>query len=227
MEASLLYQDNMSAMLLETNGRASSSKCTNHFNVKYFFIKEKVDKWEVIIEHCPTGQMWTDINTKPKQGVGYRIFRGHVIGIPADYKDSYYVGNVYISPAVPMLPLTKEQLALQECVGGDAKQLERVPIKLTHASKNACVSRRSNVSGNACIFRHSIHTMAADRLKKEVQLVVDVAVRVPPGEPQRAPLIMVTGHAWSRGVYLAMRLLGKTLDIALERAFVRYLTFKN
>jgi hypothetical protein len=31
MEALLLYQDNMSAMLLETNGRASSSKRTNLF----------------------------------------------------------------------------------------------------------------------------------------------------------------------------------------------------
>jgi hypothetical protein len=31
MEALLLYQDNMSAMLLETNGRASSLKRTNLF----------------------------------------------------------------------------------------------------------------------------------------------------------------------------------------------------
>jgi hypothetical protein len=38
MEASLLYQDNMSAMLLKTNSRASSSKRTKHSKVKYFFI---------------------------------------------------------------------------------------------------------------------------------------------------------------------------------------------
>jgi hypothetical protein len=43
MEALLLYQDNMSAMLLKTNGRASSSKLTKHIKVKYFFIKDKVD----------------------------------------------------------------------------------------------------------------------------------------------------------------------------------------
>jgi hypothetical protein len=60
--------------------------------------------------------MWTDINTKPKRGVVYRILRGHVMGIPADYKDSNYMGKVPVSPAVSMLPLTKEQLALQECV---------------------------------------------------------------------------------------------------------------
>ncbi len=40
MEALLLYQDNMSAMLLKTNGRASSSKRTEHIKVKHFFIQD-------------------------------------------------------------------------------------------------------------------------------------------------------------------------------------------
>jgi hypothetical protein len=38
MDLSLLYQDNMSAIPLETNGRASSSKGTKHIKVKYFLI---------------------------------------------------------------------------------------------------------------------------------------------------------------------------------------------
>ena len=66
MEPSLLYQDNMSAILLKTNGRVSSSKRTKHIKVKYYLIKDKVDREEITIEHCPTDQMWTDINTKPK-----------------------------------------------------------------------------------------------------------------------------------------------------------------
>ncbi len=66
MDPSLLYQDNMSAILLETNDRASSSKRTKHIKVKYYLIKDKVDQKEITIEHCPTKQMWTDINTKPK-----------------------------------------------------------------------------------------------------------------------------------------------------------------
>jgi hypothetical protein len=40
-----------------------------------------------------------------------------VMGIPADYKDSDYKGKVPLMPVVSMLPLTKEQSALQECVG--------------------------------------------------------------------------------------------------------------
>ena len=61
--------------------------------------------------------MWTDIDTKPKQGLVYRVFRGQVMGIPANYKDSDYAGKVPLSPEVSMLPLTKEQLASQEYVG--------------------------------------------------------------------------------------------------------------
>ena len=119
MEASLLYQDTISAMLLETNGKASSSKRTKHIKVKYFFIIDKVDQGKVTIEHCPTEQMWTDINTKPKQGLVYPVIRGHVMGIPADYKDSDYIGKVPLSPDMLMLPMTKAQIASQECVGGN------------------------------------------------------------------------------------------------------------
>jgi hypothetical protein len=57
-------------------------------------------------------------------------------------------------------------------------------------------------------------------------MVVDMVVHAPPGEPQQAPLIMVSGRALSPGVYWALRLLGKTLDVALERGFVHSLTFK-
>jgi hypothetical protein len=52
-------QDNRSAMLLESNGRGSSSKRTRHIDVRYFFVKDKVDKGEVKIEHCSTNKMDT------------------------------------------------------------------------------------------------------------------------------------------------------------------------
>jgi hypothetical protein len=52
---------------------------------KYYFIMDKVSQGGIPIEHCPTKQMWTDINTKPKQGFVFCVFRGHVVGIPADY----------------------------------------------------------------------------------------------------------------------------------------------
>jgi hypothetical protein len=57
MDPLLLYQDNMSAILLKVNGKASSLKRAKHIKVKYFYIKEKVNHGEIIIEHCPTEQM--------------------------------------------------------------------------------------------------------------------------------------------------------------------------
>jgi hypothetical protein len=68
------------------------------------------------------------------------------------------------------------------CVGGDANQLGRALIYSTHASGNACGSRCSNASGTACVPRRGIHTLASDKPKKEVQLVVDICAL--PGEPQ-------------------------------------------
>jgi hypothetical protein len=113
MDPSLLYQDNMSAILLETNGRASSSKRTKHIKVKYFLIKDKVDREEITIQHCLTKQMWVGINTKPKQRTVFRVFRGHIMGIPTDYNDASFATRCNFRPPnwvpepVPMLPIPK------------------------------------------------------------------------------------------------------------------------
>jgi hypothetical protein len=58
--------------------------------------------------------MWTDINTKPKQCLVFRVFRGHVVGIPVDYKESDYESKVPLMPIMLMLPLTKDQLGSRE-----------------------------------------------------------------------------------------------------------------
>ena len=59
-----------------------------------------------------------------------------------------------------------------------------------------------------------------------VRFVVDEEVREPTAEPikqdQRAPIKMVSGRAWSPGIYQA---LGKSLDVAWEKAFIHPLTF--
>ena len=63
-----LLQDSRSAMLLESNGRGSSSKQTRHINIRYFFVKDRVDKGEVTIKHCRTNKMVADFFTKSLQG---------------------------------------------------------------------------------------------------------------------------------------------------------------
>ena len=48
----------MSAQILETNGKLSSSRKNKHIKEKLFFIKDKVDSEEVKIVDCPAGVMW-------------------------------------------------------------------------------------------------------------------------------------------------------------------------
>ena len=47
----------------------------------------------------------------------------------------------------------------------------------------------------------------------------------PTKQDQRAPIKMVSGRAWIPGIYQALRLLGKSLDVAWEKVFIRPLTF--
>ena len=172
MNPSLLYQDNMSAILLENNGRASSSKQTKHIKVQYFLIKDKVNREEITIEHCPTEKKWTDINTKQKQGAVFRAFRGHVMGIPADYNDASFVTRCNFRPPnwvpepVSMLPIPRDWVAY-------------------------------NAKGPK---------LTAARPAAKVRFAVDVEVHAEPtAEPtkqgKRAPIKMVSGRAWSPGIY--------------------------
>ena len=64
----VVHQDNKSAILLERNGKASSSKRTKHINIRYFFVKDRIKNGEVSVLWCPTGEMVGDFATKPLQG---------------------------------------------------------------------------------------------------------------------------------------------------------------
>ena len=63
----ILMQDNKSTILMATTGQFSCSKRTKHIKNRYFMIKDKIGKGEVIIQYCPTGDMWAAINTKALQ----------------------------------------------------------------------------------------------------------------------------------------------------------------
>ena len=43
----IIYQDNKSAILLEQNGHASSTRWTRHLNIRYFFVSDQIKKDEV------------------------------------------------------------------------------------------------------------------------------------------------------------------------------------
>jgi hypothetical protein len=77
IDESILYQDNTSLILIEKNGRSSSTK----HNIQYFFIKDQVNSKHVKIEHCPTTDMIADFLTKPLQGTQFRKLRDQIMNI--------------------------------------------------------------------------------------------------------------------------------------------------
>jgi hypothetical protein len=108
-----IYQDNKSAILLETNGKFSSSKRTKHIKMKFFFVKDKVDDGEVKIEHLPDEKMWIDMLTKPSQGIRFESDRSELQNMPVHWPDE--------SLQAKTAPIDAASLAPQECVGNHAK----------------------------------------------------------------------------------------------------------
>ena len=78
----IVFQDNQSAILLETNGTASSTRRTRHIDIRYFFVKDRIANGEVHVDFCPTDEMWADYFTKPLQGAKFLQIRRVIMNEP-------------------------------------------------------------------------------------------------------------------------------------------------
>jgi hypothetical protein len=130
----VLFQDNNSSILLEKNGKASSSKHTKHINIQYFFITDRVKKEEVSVVWCPKGDMIGDFATKPLQGALFRKFRDQIMGVtpargPGPGKTNSNVEKIKNKPkkgkAKRMVPPGKKAVP-QECVGSRTRDCSKV-----------------------------------------------------------------------------------------------------
>jgi hypothetical protein len=75
-----VHQDNQSAMKMERNGRSSCGQKSRHIDIRYFFVKDRVDKGEIDILYCPTKMMVADFFTKPLQGALFRKLKAVIMG---------------------------------------------------------------------------------------------------------------------------------------------------
>ena len=94
----IIYQDNKSDILLEKNGKSSSSKCTKYTNIRFFFITDCISKKEFNVYWCPKNYIMGDFMTNPTQGSLFNNFR-----------DQYYVNIWSLKPGGIK--------GTQECVG--------------------------------------------------------------------------------------------------------------
>ena len=143
MTHAIIYQDNKSAILLETNGKMSSSGRTKHIKTKFFFITDKIEQGEAVVEYKPTEEMWIDVNTKPKCGTPYKVDRSKVMNCPIHIPD-----ETLPKKPVPTTRSRQSAKGMQECVGGNGKMgtvrsqsgvRSRLASKLANAVARAAV----------------------------------------------------------------------------------------
>jgi hypothetical protein len=61
-------EDNKSTLLLMKNGKLSSGKRTMHFDIRYYYAKDLIDRGVIKVSHCVSEDTVADFFTKPLQG---------------------------------------------------------------------------------------------------------------------------------------------------------------
>ena len=113
----IVFQDNMSSVSLEKNGRMSSSKRMKHsIKAKYFLIKDYYDSGEIDLRYCPTDEIWADVLTKPLQGQKFRDMRAFLQNCPRDYDDDIELQTNQLARR-SMIQQVKTVASSWECVG--------------------------------------------------------------------------------------------------------------
>jgi hypothetical protein len=80
VKANIIYQDNTSAMKLELHGKASSSKRTCHFDIKFFYFMDLIKRNKMQVKYCPTDEMVADYMTKLLVGSKFIEFKNWIMG---------------------------------------------------------------------------------------------------------------------------------------------------
>ena len=73
-----VYQDNKSTIISAEKGRSTSDR-TRHVNIRYYWVKDRIDNKEMLLEYLPTADMTADILTKPLQGEQFRKLRSKLL----------------------------------------------------------------------------------------------------------------------------------------------------
>jgi hypothetical protein len=74
-----LKQDNKSTMILLNKGMSTSER-TRHIAIRFFFVKDRIETKEVVLEYLPTTEMIADVMTKPLQRELFRKMRSLLLG---------------------------------------------------------------------------------------------------------------------------------------------------
>ena len=79
-EAVKIYEDNQGSIALAKN--PEFHKRTKHIDIRYHFVREKVEDGQVLLQYCATKDMKADMMTKPIPAVQFEYLR-NILGIQA------------------------------------------------------------------------------------------------------------------------------------------------
>jgi hypothetical protein len=76
----IVFQDNQSTIALAEKGRSTSTR-TRHIAIRYFFVKDNIERKDIEVQYKPTEEMLADFFTKPLQGETFRRLRDSIMNI--------------------------------------------------------------------------------------------------------------------------------------------------
>ena len=80
-EPTVLFEDNKSTITMVNND--SHSQKTKHIDIRYHYIREAVQRKQLVMEHLPTKEMTSDIATKPLGPTEFLRKRPLLLGMTA------------------------------------------------------------------------------------------------------------------------------------------------
>ena len=169
IKRNIIYQDNMSTMLLEKNGKHISGKNTRHVDIRYFFITDCIQKGLVTVEYCPTEEMIADFFTKPLQGSQFYKLRAFVMGL--DYPAP--IGRQEcVEGAVAAMGHARLQNGARTGVQTPMIKLESLRSKSTNDGCSLPVSDAVNLSTESAKLKTKIPSQLVRILKKSYAEIV-------------------------------------------------------
>ena len=81
LNESNILQDNQSAISLFKTDKSQSSTRTRHIAIRFYFVKDRVDKGEIRAEYLSSKNMVAAIFTKHLQGKKFQELRGVLLGL--------------------------------------------------------------------------------------------------------------------------------------------------
>jgi hypothetical protein len=150
IDEDIVYQDNMSSLSLEKNGRISSSKRTKHIKAKYFLIKDYYNSGEIDLRYCPTDVMWADVLTKPLQGQKFRDMRAFLQNCPRDFDNNVELQTDQLARKL-MNQQAKTVASSRKCVG-EQTNLQINPLQTDQLARKSMNQQAKTVASSRECF---------------------------------------------------------------------------